>query len=143
VIFLVGWLGGWTVGGFLAWRTWLALAFGPRSEAITFGDGQLTFRPGLTAAFVAGAGNGRLDGAPSLQPRVVRRGQVASGLRLEPVGERLRLSIDCGADRVEVGAALSREERLWLHALLKEWAGGGKGEFVALTRAITSRPAGP
>jgi hypothetical protein len=142
LLFLVGWLGAWTIGGFLAWRTWLTLVFGSRTESITFADGELIIRPGLTPEFVAGVGRGSLDGAAPRKPRVVGRGQVAAGLRLEPLGGRQRLSIDCGADRVEIGAGLNEEERVWLHQVLKEWGGGGKGEFFSLSWPVTPRRPG-
>jgi hypothetical protein len=142
LVFLIGWLGAWTVGGIFAWRTWLALVFGRRTESITLGDGELHFRPGLSPEFVVRTGNGWLDGAPSQPPRVIRRGQVASSLRLEPVGERVRLSVDAGAERIELGAALAADEREWLYRLLKDWAGGDKGQFVELSWPITTRPRG-
>ena len=63
-------------------------------------------------------------------------------MRLERVGERERLTIDCGADRVEVGATLSREERGWLYGALREWSERGKGQIVALAWPIPARPPG-
>src|SRR5262245_15666996 len=54
LIFLAAWLGAWTIGGIVAWRTWFALVFSPRTESITLGDGELVYRPGLAPAFVTG-----------------------------------------------------------------------------------------
>jgi len=41
-------------------------------------------------------------------------------LRLERVGEIQRLTFDMGAERIEVGDALSEPEREWLYEVLKE-----------------------
>ena len=43
---------------------------------------------------------------------------------LDRVGERQRLSIDRGADRIEIGAALREPEREWLFVALDDWRRG-------------------
>jgi hypothetical protein len=61
--------------------------------------------------------------SPTARPRAISREQVAGGLRLDRVGERQRLTVDCGADRVEIGFALREPEREWLHGVLLAWLG--------------------
>ena len=46
----------------------------------------------------------------------------AGAIKLERVGERLRLSIDQGADRTEIGKPLREPEKEWLATVLREWA---------------------
>jgi hypothetical protein len=41
--------------------------------------------------------------------------------KLERVGERQRLTVDHGADRIEIGAELREPEREWLAELLQAW----------------------
>jgi hypothetical protein len=48
---------------------------------------------------------------------------VATSLLLDRVGERQRLTVDGGGERVEIGHALREPEREWLHEVLRAWAG--------------------
>lgn len=57
---------------------------------------------------------------PALQSVAIRRSDIR-GLVLERVEERQRLSIDCGSERIEIGATLREPEREWLHAILQRW----------------------
>src|SRR5262249_53964630 len=114
-----------------SWRMWLTLVFGPRTVVLTFSARELLYRPGMTSDLVDGS-------VGPFKRWVVRRGQVAGSLRLERVGERQRLSVDCGADGVEIGTTLNEGERDWLYRLLREWA-GGEDRFFSPERGITSR----
>src|SRR5262249_38290954 len=62
LLFLFGWLGAWTIGGFFAWGAWFPLLLAPRTESITFRDGELAYRPGLAAQDAAGADDGSVLG---------------------------------------------------------------------------------
>jgi hypothetical protein len=44
-------------------------------------------------------------------------------IRLERVGGRQRLSLDWGAERVEIGRRLREPGREWLAEVLRRWAG--------------------
>jgi hypothetical protein len=46
---------------------------------------------------------------------------VTGPITLARVGERQRLTIDHGADRVEIGACLREPEREWLADVLQQW----------------------
>lgn len=50
----------------------------------------------------------------------VLRKEVAAFV-LSRVGERQRLTVDIGADRIEIGASLREPEREWLAAALQSW----------------------
>jgi len=43
-----------------------------------------------------------------------------TNLKLERVGDKIRLSFDLGVDRVEIGETLSDREKEWLHEILRE-----------------------
>ena len=43
-------------------------------------------------------------------------------VRLDRVGHRQRLTLDCGMERIEVGACLGDREREWLAGVLLAWA---------------------
>ncbi|MHC4478427.1 MAG: hypothetical protein ACYTEL_22535 [Planctomycetota bacterium] len=51
-------------------------------------------------------------------------------LRLERVGDKQRLSLDHGAETVEIGAALSEPEREWLYEILKQHCRTQEHDFV-------------
>ena len=44
-------------------------------------------------------------------------------MRLERLGERLRLTMDHGPDRVEFGDTLGEPEKEWLAGVLRQWRG--------------------
>ena len=46
---------------------------------------------------------------------------------LERVGERQRLRVDFGADRIEIGNLLREPEREWLAEQLREWLAAHNG----------------
>ena len=49
--------------------------------------------------------------------------QELGPIRLDRVGERQRLTIDVGAERIEIGRLLREPEREWLAGTLRAWAG--------------------
>lgn len=67
------------------------------------------------------------------RPHVVPRPELGE-IRLEPLEGRRRLTVDHGAERIEIGAELRDPEREWLAAVLRNWAG---------RPASTPRPTAP
>jgi hypothetical protein len=53
-------------------------------------------------------------------PVEARRAEIR-GLALDLVGKWQRLTFQCGAGRVEIGAVLTEPEREWLHSVLQRW----------------------
>jgi hypothetical protein len=107
-------------------------AFWPRQpERLTLTDTTLEWDSGsatLPLAFLAGglihfSSGTRPDHPPFIWKRrrlTASRDQITN-VRLDRVGERQRLTIDHGADRIEIGACLREPEREWLVEVLKQW----------------------
>jgi len=81
----------------------------PKPDRLTFGDS------GLRYEFED-------PSRPRRQVRKIDRAELG-GVRLEPVAGRQRLTIDHGAERLEVGKALRQPDRAWLASLLRTWVG--------------------
>jgi hypothetical protein len=121
--FLLLWLTLWTFGGIAAMAQLYRLLRPPRPESVTLGIDDVTHDPGT--GLVMGPNVRALPQPFATAPprqRTLTRQQVA-GLKLERVGERQRLTVDCGADRVEIGPTLREPEREWLAQVLSTWAG--------------------
>ena len=125
-LFLLIWLAGWTTGGFWAARAFAILVQKPRPESLTFGP-VLRYDPG---SFLAIPTNGDMDRESARAFRLWRPPPVREipwselgPIRLERVGERQRLTVDWGAERIEIGATLREPEREWLAEILRAWAG--------------------
>jgi hypothetical protein len=119
------WLTLWTFGGLWAMRVLYGMVRSRPEEWVTLSIDELTHDPGSRAP-----PNGRHEGQSIWglfrrwpRPRSFRREQVAGSLLLDRVGERHRLSVDRGGERVEIGYALREPEREWLHGVLRAWAG--------------------
>jgi hypothetical protein len=110
--FLVSWLGLWTVGGgIFAWALWAS--FRPaRPESVRLEAEVLRHDPGGRSWCW-----GRRE---SRDPIQVARSDIREFV-LERVGERQRLWLDRGTDRLEIGAGLREPEREWLFAVLQRW----------------------
>jgi hypothetical protein len=126
--FLLAWLGAWTVGGAAALRTFWIMVRRPRPESLTFDDTYLIHDPG-SFLFLLGAPTGK---DPNLRrafhlwrdpPAKEIPWSELGEIRLERVGERQRLTVDWGAERIEIGATLREPEREWLAKVLRAWAG--------------------
>ena len=124
-LFLLFWLGAWIVGGGMAilMLTWL---FRPaRDERLLMYHDRLVHYPGSVPfnPFSWGTVDRRRVWSEMFKARrraeIIR--QVASEPRLERVGERLRLGIDHGADRTEIGEVLREPEKEWLAGVLRDW----------------------
>jgi hypothetical protein len=124
-LFLVGWLGAWTLGGgFVIWALWSMLR-PAHPESVRLEVAWLRYDPGRSPMNPLQYGGwwhwGGAPAAPSSRrPVQVPRAEIG-GFALECVGERQRLCFDRGADRVEIGACLREPEREWLYAILQRW----------------------
>jgi hypothetical protein len=127
-LFLIGWLGGWTLGGAFAIFALVNMLRPARPEAVTLGVEDVIHDPGSgLTSWQPRQDSSHAAPMPTTgfraKPRTISREQLQT-LRLERVGERQRLTVDCGADRIEIGPALREPEREWLHQVLQTWAGG-------------------
>jgi hypothetical protein len=128
-LFLVGWLGVWTIGGGAAiWSLWTMLR-PSRPESVTLGADEFEYDPGTTPATSLqriGWGNwsnrnlGQWPSHRIKKPIAVPKSELGKFV-LDRIGERQRLSFDRGAERIEIGACLGEPEREWLHAILESW----------------------
>lgn len=122
--FLFFWLAGWTFGGVFCGATIFRLIQPSRPERISFDSLQLEHDPGT--AQITWSSFGRSRRKNTFEVFKPRRKQTfakreVGEIRLDRVGERQRLSFDCGAKRIEVGEFLEEPEREWLYTALKSW----------------------
>jgi hypothetical protein len=129
--FLVAWVATWTLGGAVAlWA--LGNSFRPaRPESVRLGSEALLHDAG---------GSRRCWGPPGgLKPTQVARSDIR-GFVLERDGERQRLYLDRGADRLEIGAGLREPEREWLFAVLQSWHMPNPHKVLEVKRKNHPRP---
>ncbi|MDR1283673.1 MAG: hypothetical protein LBK99_23075 [Opitutaceae bacterium] len=98
--FMAAWLGGWTVGGIMAFYSVFRLVRGEPAEIVTLTSVELIHRKGKTSAY------GR---------------QSIGKIELDTSGGVHCLYIDHGADRVWLGEHIREPEREWLYEEIKEW----------------------
>jgi hypothetical protein len=125
-LFLVFWLGAWLVGGGFALLYLGRLVRPARGARLRLHTDRLLYDPGwtpLTAMARAAARAQRPSVATMLQvPARVEVARATAGeVRLERLGERLRLTMDHGPDRVEFGDTLGEPEKEWLAGVLRQW----------------------
>jgi hypothetical protein len=126
VLFIIAWLGGWTIGGgFAIWQLWSMLR-PAQPETVRLESELIRYHPGVTPYNPwqrRGAwGWGWDQSAISKRtPAFELARSHIPGFVLERVGERQRLCCDRGADRLEIGSSLREPEREWLHAVLQRW----------------------
>src|SRR5262245_37435623 len=120
-LFLIGWLGAWTVGGCLAMRSFYQLVRPRRPEQLVFREEVLLHDPGTPEHEWS---QRRMDMSfwSWPKPRTFDRAEIEA-IRLDRVGDRQRLTIDVGADRIEIGKSLREPEREWLAEVLRTWTG--------------------
>lgn len=114
-LFLAGWLGFWTFGGIAAIFAFFSLVRRPRPERLTFGENELIIDHGT----LSGGEHGK---AWAGAPRIIPRAELGP-VKLLRQPTRQRLTVDHGADRIEIGACLREPEREWLAKVLRRWAG--------------------
>ena len=91
-----------------------ALVFGSAELSYTAGRTRSYREKGLLSDWWALLGGGR----PAA--RIIRQSQITQ-VRLDRLGNRQRLLMDLGAERLEIGASLSEPEREWLIHNLIAW----------------------
>lgn len=124
---LIFWLIGWSIGGIIALKSVIQLIRPAKPEKLILDFETLTFEHG-TPVFqgveIRGFENNREDSTPSNSKRKYSIPKKEVGeIRLERIGERQRLSLDHGAERIEIGYYLTEPEREWLFSVLKNWKG--------------------
>ncbi len=130
-LFVIGWLGVWTLGGAcVIWMLWGMLR-PARPESVRLEAEWLRYDPGRSPMYPFQ----RIWMRPVKMPRV-----EISGCALERVGGRQRLSVDCGADRVEIGPCLREAEREWLHTVLQMWHSPTLNAAAGRTTCFSRRP---
>jgi hypothetical protein len=117
---LVALLGLWAMfGGMALWNLWTyfrparPVSVRLEAEALRHDPGRSPFYPPQQRWWDWG----RLAGP---RPAQVARSDIR-GFALERDGERQRLYLDRGTDRLEIGAGLREPDREWLFAVLQEW----------------------
>jgi hypothetical protein len=121
--FLVFWLGAWTLGGIVAAYT-LYRAFRPSvPETLALKRNSVAYDSGVAPPKLNASGSYRTpkDSWNEMFPKRVRveldRSQLQS-LRLRETDSGNRLTVDVGAERVEIAPTASEVEREWLARLL-------------------------
>jgi len=125
--FLLFWLIGWTVGGFFAMKSVYQLLRPTKPEALSLDAFTLNYQSGTEPPAENGWSNKRQNIEALESPNRKSKYQIpksqAGAVKLERVGERQRLTIDHGAERIEIGRFLSEPEREWLYEVIKQWKG--------------------
>lgn len=130
VIFLTAWLGLWTIGGIAAISFLILLLRPTRPESVTLGDTRFVYDPGSFPVdrFANPIQMQRHWQPFSLISDVMKSRKSLSISKsdmkpvvLERIGERQRLRLDYGADRIEIGENLREPEREWLASVIKTW----------------------
>jgi hypothetical protein len=132
-VFLVFWLCAWTVGG--AWAAYMTFCLIRPSEPERFvvGMNSLDWDSGRASVQWPGPWiyGYRPNGFIRLQQMFPRRMRIdfpraaLASMRLRDTGDGNRLTIDFGAQRLEIGRAATEIEREWLFGTLKRAFGIG------------------
>ena len=152
-LFLMAWLGGWTVGGLVcfcilltgkagpfgtvflscwlvAWfvgethaiRSLVALLSRPKPERLRLDSMTFMHDPGTPGSLNPFSNRSSKQEQSTAEPRLRHTDRSNVGkVCLDRVGERQRLTVDLGTERVEVGHDLDEPEREWLHEVLLKW----------------------
>lgn len=104
----------WTLAGLLVLSLFLGFVLPPRRSKLTLDPIALTWRPGTPAT--PGPGRWRQAVAPP-EPMAIERRAVRA---IEDHGDTVRVVAE---PPLELGRDLAPEDRAWLAALLRGWAG--------------------
>lgn len=125
--FEIFWLIGWTVGGFFATANIYFMVRPSKPEKLIFDSYSLQFKPGTPPfAGINWSRNKKEDENQTLffqkmkSKYMIPRTEIGE-IKIERVGERQRLTIDHGIERIEIGKFLQEPEREWLFEILKQW----------------------
>ncbi|MBI3466147.1 MAG: hypothetical protein HY000_24295 [Planctomycetes bacterium] len=121
-LFLIAWLTAWAAGGYFLVRVFYSLVGRRRPENVTLDWDLLRHDLGYYQYFCANYSPEPWK-VPRWSPvREIPKAEV-SPVRLEDLGGRLRLTIDHGAERIEIGRFLQDGDRRSLARRLQEWVG--------------------
>jgi len=121
-LFALFWLGAWTIGEIVVFKT-LYYALRPqRPSVLTLSNRGITFETGTHAPNLPPSRYyKRLFSSKEFKNRTFSLGaSEAKTLKLERTGEKQRLSFDHGVERIEIGETLTEPEREWLYNILVE-----------------------
>jgi len=127
-LFMIFWLGGWTVGGIMIMYSIYNLVKPLKPASLKLSTGAIRYETGTEPFDFFMWDYRRRKEFSSFFKRF--RNKVydvesanIKNLQLERVGERQRLSFDYGVQRLEIGKSLTEPEREWLYDILKEHIG--------------------
>jgi len=127
--FEIFWLIGWTVGGMFAIANIYFMVRPSRPEKLIFDSYALQFKRGTPPfAGINWSRNRREDEkAATFIQKVKSKYTIPKNeigeIKLERIGEKQKLTLDHGAERIEIGEFLLEPEREWLFETLKQWKG--------------------
>jgi hypothetical protein len=124
-LFLVFWLAAWLAGGGFAVLYLSRLLRPARAASLRVHNERLVYDPGWTPLTVMAQAAARTRPSLGEVLKAPKRADIpraaAGAVRLERVGERLRLTMDHGPERVELGESLREPEKEWLAGVLRQW----------------------
>lgn len=125
-LFVLFWLGGWTVGGVMIMYFIYNLIKPMKPAILKLSVGSIRYETGTEPFdFFMWDYRQRKEFSGFFKRFHNKVYDVESAniqnLQLERVGERQRLSFDYGAQRLEIGKALTEPEKEWLYDILKEY----------------------
>ena len=113
-------------GASLGFGAWFMLR-PDRPESVRLEAEWLRYNPGRSkirayqALFERRVPKAESPRTPMMPNPVEARREEIRGLALDRAGKWQRLTFQCGAKRVEIGAILTEPEREWLHTILQRW----------------------
>ena len=116
--FMLFWLAGWTVGGLFAMLQLRRIFTLPKPEVISWDVGGVTYQPGSGQDTRKRTLWATLFGIREPATQIDRR-DLAS-LQLRDIGGRNRLTVDAGAQRIELGQLATDVEREWIYDVLRD-----------------------
>lgn len=127
--FLIIWIIVWTAGGVFCVAAIFQLARPSRPERIILDSLCISYEPGTEPFNTFGTKRRSRSLFEIIKSRKGHRAAKKEivGIRIDRVGERQRLSLDCGSKRIEVGRFLEGPEREWLLAVLTAWRSDNTG----------------
>jgi hypothetical protein len=122
--FQIFWLFGWTVGGIFALTFLFRFLRCAGRTKLLLGINELTYKPSNPPITELLLNKTKQGGNPFVfigEKTIKAKKQDINKLQLSYAGERLRLTFDIGAQRIEVGEYLTEPEKEWLHKTIENW----------------------
>ncbi|WP_420645646.1 hypothetical protein [Candidatus Leptofilum sp.] len=127
--FLLIWLGGWTLGGAFAFYMVYRLFRKPIPEALHLNLPNLTFDTGVPPLDLKFGTRYSMEYWKSMfhrRKKIEFMPIELKSLRLRETDSGNRLTIDRGADRIDIATRATEVEREWLYSTLKDVSKGRK-----------------